>query len=378
MLLLCAGMFFPLQAQFKVTPVHAGDSLSGNPGQGFFYSLPRNYFEVTVTVSKVSRYPGPFAEYAERMLGLSGAIREHSIQYAVQGITVDLRAEADTAQTYYVRFPRKTKLLPMRLPFPTEVQGVVSVGNPNEQALAQFEMYENYTLIEKTDTTYEKRLVDSDYVMVPKIHKRMVEKTTAQKAEEALAKIKSIREAQWLLLTGDHEVDFSNVEYMVSELKKEEATYVSLYSGFSVTETETLTFFVRLPAEKQNEFDLPVFTFSPAEGVCRGHAAMPDGDVYSLHMRNTHVTDAADNLLQQSTRFRRARGSFYYRVPEQYAVTLHCGNKEVKPLGSMPFGQYGVVNVLPARVRFLQLNALTGALETVRFNQKSINNHTIW
>ena len=372
LLLLCTGLLLPLRAQYQVFPVHVGDSLTENPGQGFFYSLPRNYFEVTVTVCKVSRYPGPFADYAERMLGLSGAIREPSIQYAVQQIAVNLRAEADTAQTYYVRFPKKTKPFPLEMPFAATVQGQVQLTNPNAQTQAQFEMYENYTLIEKTDTTYEKKLIDSEYVMVPKLHKRMVEKTTAQKAEEALAKIKSIREAQWLLLTGDHEVDFTNVEYMVSELKKEEETYVSLYSGFSVTETETLTFALRLPAGKEDEYRLPLFTFSPSEGVCKGRVSKPDAEVYSLHLTNSHTTDAAAQLLQQASQYRKKRqGGFCYRVPEQYAVVLLCGNREVKELGRMPFGQYGVVNVLPSGVRSLRLDPLTGALESVRFEQET-------
>ena len=75
LMLLLLSCFMPLlQAQYRVIPVHRGDTLTARLSEGFFYSLPRNYFEVSVTLCKTNRYPGPFAEYAERMLGLSGAI----------------------------------------------------------------------------------------------------------------------------------------------------------------------------------------------------------------------------------------------------------------------------------------------------------------
>ncbi|MBP5614168.1 MAG: DUF4831 family protein, partial [Bacteroidales bacterium] len=102
-----------LQAQYRVIPVHRGDSLTARLSEGFFYSLPRNYFEVSVTLCKTNRYPGPFAEYAERMLGLSGAIMEPSVEYAVKSVHVRLMAESDTAQQYFVEYPKKGEALPV-------------------------------------------------------------------------------------------------------------------------------------------------------------------------------------------------------------------------------------------------------------------------
>lgn len=283
----------PLQAQYNVYPLHVGDSLTEARAAGYTYALPRNYFRVDVKLDKIKRYPGPFAEYAERMLGLSGAIKEASVKYAVKSVGVQLMAEEDTSCIYYVEYPRNAKNVIMLQPVQKlSLSDEIRFSVPDEQARARFEMYDNYTLVEKSDTTYERCLIDSEWVSVPKIHKQMVEKTTAQRADEALKKIKTIREAQWLLLTGDHEVDFSNMEYMLSELKKEEETYLSLYSGFTVSEEETIVFSLQLPAEKKDEYIVPLFTFSPTEGIFKGIASKKDGEVYQLGMCNTHRTDA--------------------------------------------------------------------------------------
>ncbi len=373
LMLLLLSCFMPLlQAQYRVIPVHRGDTLTARLSEGFFYSLPRNYFEVSVTLCKTNRYPGPFAEYAERMLGLSGAIMEPSVEYAVKSVHVRLMAESDTAQQYFVEYPKKGETLPVIWSQPAVVtEGGIGFPSPNAQARAQFEMYDNYTLVEKVDTVYEQRMVDSVPVMVPKIRKKLVEKTTAQRAEEALAKIKSIREAQWLLLTGDHEVDFSHLEQMLSELKKEEETYLSLYSGFSVTEEEEVVFAVRLPADKRDGYLIPLFTFTPDEGIVRGIAAKKEGEIYQLALDNCHYTDAPANMSEQRLQQRKNRNrSLYCRVPEYYSVVLMRSSRVIRELGVMPISQFGFVCPLPARTRTVELDPLTGAQCDIILSEK--------
>ena len=372
MLLLLSCSISLLQAQYRVIPVHRGDTLTARLSEGFFYSLPRNYFEVRVTLCKTNRYPGPFAEYAERMLGLSGAIMEPSVEYAVKNVHVRLMAESDTAQQYFVEYPKRGDVLPVIWRQPAvATEGGVGFPSPNAQARAQFEMYDNYTLVEKIDTVYEQRMVDSVLVMVPKVRKKLVEKTTAQRAEEALAKIKSIREAQWLLLTGDHEVDFSHLEQMLSELKKEEETYLSLYSGFSVTEEEEVVFAVRLPADKRDGYIIPLFTFSPDDGISRGIASKSDGDVFQLALDNCHYTDAPANMSEQRMRLRKKRNcNIYCRVPEYYSVMLMRSSRVIRELGVMPISQFGFVSPLPARTRTVELDPLTGEQCGITFSEK--------
>ena len=370
--LMLFGLPSLLAAQYRVVPFHSGDTLKGSWKQGFFYSLPRNDIEVRVTLCRTNRYPGPFADYAERMLGLSGAIMEHTVEYAVKQVDVRLVAEDDTSRRFFVEYPKKGGAMPLKwhsLPQVTSAQ--FSFPLPNEQARAQFEMYDNYTLVEKTDTVYEQKIVDSVPVMVPKIRKKMVEKTTAQRADEALAKIKSIREAQWLLLSGDHEVDFSHLELMLSELKKEEVTYLSLYTGFSVTEEEQFVFTVRIPAGKRDEYILPLFTFIPSEGLVRGVVSGREGELYQLALTNCHYTDAPSMLSEQcDAKAKKRNRSLYVCVPEYYSASLLRSSKVIRELGRMPVSQFGFVQPLPAHVRSVELDSLTGAVRSISFSEE--------
>ena len=354
---------------YRVFPVHCTDSAVTQLHSGFFYNLPENYLVVSVTLHKISRYAGPFADYAEKLLGLSGAIRENDITYAIGSIEVEMKARTDTSKTYWVEFPRKDnpEQLPLQIYESQDFHWKHELPLYNERTRERFEMYDNYTLIEKIDTTYEAKEIDSSIVLIPKIHKKMVEKTTAQKADEAMEKIKNIRKAQWLLLTGDFEMDFSNLPYMISELKQEEESCLSLFSGFTVTEEETCIFVITLPQEKIEMAILPLFDFSERTGVAK---KINGADVvsYQLQLANQHYTDIKSSVIRMQTD-KKQKGSFYYRIPEYYTATLLKQKQVVKSLGQFPISQYGIENRLPENVKQLELDPLTGALKSVIFSK---------
>ena len=353
---------------YRVFPVHYNDSVSDCFKQGFFYNLPQNYLILTVNLHKTSKYAGPFSEYAERLLGLSGAIKENETEYAIGSIELSLQSQVDTSKTYWVEYPSK---MSEKFMFTPEQAHSYSwhFDFPvyNEQTKARFEMYDNYTLIEKIDTSYETKEIDSNIYIVPKYHKKMVEKTTAQKAEEAMQKIKKIREAQWLLLTGDYDVDFSNLKYMISELKQEEETYLSLFSGFSISEEESYSFVITLPCEKKEFLVIHLFDFSSQMGVAKKIAGN-DVESYTLQLANQHYTDIKANVIQKQLS-KKQQGSFYYRIPEYYSAMLYKQNQAIKSMGLIPVSQYGVEHQLPKNVISFKLNPLTGEVGEVEFSK---------
>lgn len=358
------------EAQYRVYPVNSNDTSSNAPGEGFFYLLPKNYFVVEVTLNKITKYPGPFAEYAEKMLGLSGAIKEKSIQYSIKDIKIELLAKPDKNKTFFVEYPSKSnKVLPQIMPYNSENSWQLTFSNPTEHTLAQFEMYDNYTLIEKIDTVYEEKIIDSVKVVIPKINKKMVEKTTEQKAGETFKKIQDVREAVWLLLSGDYTTDYTNLEYMISELSKEEQNYLSLYSGFTTTEDVNYTFTINLPDEKQDNFVVPLFVFSSNSGI--SHTFKKNSEQYRLKFVNQHLTDVMQSFLSNNKKKKSDKvNSFYYRIPEYYQVSVISSNNEIKNLGSMPISQYGIINVSPKNTVSLKFNTMTGEIESLNLKNQ--------
>lgn len=347
--------------------------------EGFFYTLPQNYLVIHTQITKTNKYKGPFGDFADDLLGLS-AIKENQIIYSINNIEVKLGYEADLSELYYVVFPKKEKqatyyqfLKNGLLLNKTDIQGKedlpavqIRFPGPSNKEKEQFEMYENYSMYEKIDTIYETKLVDSIYVQIPKIQKQMLTKTTEEKANEALKEIKNIREAQWLLLTGEHEVNFSNLDFMLTSLKEKEQVYLSLFTGFSVSEEVEYMFYIPLP-DKKDTLNIPLFCFTSEEGIIPSEEE--DCDVYSLQLVNSHTTDAMASFLeteiQQRNNKKRIPTGFRYRIPEYYTINFYLNEVELKKCQKLPINQYGIINVLPNNVSEFEIDPLTGNVNNV-------------
>lgn len=356
------------------------DTLASYPdSKGFFYTLPKNNIIVEVTITKTNRYKGPFSDYAEKLLGLN-AIQENNAIYALKTINISLGYQPDVSEIYFVSYPQKIKnpnsyqCIQNALVFNSKSHQNMETRSPlqikfhaqNKEEKAQFEMYDNYSMYEKIDTTYEHTLLDSAYVSIPKIHKQMVVKTTEEKANEALEEIKKIREAQWILLTGEQELDYSNLEFMIRSLKEKEQVYLSLFSGFTTTEEIDYVFYVELP-EKADSISIPLFTFTPTQGFQKD--TQIDGDTYSLALINTHYTTQMTSFLQKINKHNKKpiQTSFYYRIPEYYQAYFMVNNTLLKQIGTLPINQFGIIDALPSNISSFEIDAKTGNVFNVTF-----------
>jgi len=181
-----------------------------------------------------------------------------------------------------------------------------------------------------------------------------------------LEEIKSIREAQWLLLTGDQEVDFSNLNFMISSLKEKEQVYLSLFTGFSVSEDIEYVFYLPLP-KKEDVINIPLFSFSAETGIMEPTSS--DSLVYSVRLTNTQSTTPMYNFLTASANHNKKQFSsgFCYRIPEYYAVSFYLNQTELKQSGILPINQYGIINMLPINVTSFEIDPTTGSVNNVLF-----------
>ena len=373
-------LFLSLQLFSQHSIIKVTDTLATYPdSKGFFYTLPKNNIIVEVKITKTNRHKGPFSEYAEKLLGLN-AIQENNTIYTLKAINVSLGYQPDLSEVYFVSYPQKIKnpdsyqciknalafnnksfqnmetCSPLQINFPAQ----------NKEEKAQFEMYDNYSMYEKIDTTYEHTLLDSAYVSIPKIYKQMVVKTTEEKANEALEEIKKIREAQWILLTGEQELDFSNLEFMIHSLKDKEQEYLSLFSGFTTTEEIDFVFYVEIP-EKIDTVSIPLFTFTPTQGFQKD--IQKDGDIYSLALINTHYTTQMETVLEKiNTQSKKPiETSFYYRIPEYYQTYFMVNDTLLKHIGTLPINQFGIIDALPSNISSFEIDPKTGNVSNVTF-----------
>ena len=224
-------------------------------------------------------------------------------------------------------------------------------------------------MIEKYDTVYVQEMVDSVMVQVPKITKRLIAKPTQQQADEAIKMIESIREARWLPISGDHEVNYTELELMLSELQKKENEYLALFTGITEKEEFIYTFPVFLPSQKGIATRLPLFQFSKEYGI-----GMNDDSInYTLAIHATGImgeaVKIADKKFTSSKAYKKdkkaGKNSLYYRKPEYLWVSLCEGHSIVQDFGIYPISQYGETVPLPTNTTFFEIDPLTGALKYI-------------
>ncbi len=370
--------YFLSFSQYEVVKVK--DSLGIYPKKyGFFYSLPKNYIIAHISIKKINRYKGPFSDYAEDMLGAK-AIQANQTIYAINNINISLGYQSDLSELYYISYPNKIKdtsyyqfikngliineKTAASQSSNNQLQITFHNQNPKEQTM--FDMYANYGMYEIIDTTYESHFIDSTYVQILKIEKHMAVKTTEEKAKETLDEIKNIREAQRLLLMGEHEVDYSNLEYMITRLKEQEEAFLSLFTGFTLSETIEYTYYYPLP-DKSDTITIPLFSFTTTNGINK--ILENDTEIYSLQLTNTHSTDLIQKFIAniRNQNKKHLIESFYYRIPENYTASLSCNNKTLNIIGELSINQYGVINTLPHNVTSFEINPYTGNILNVKF-----------
>jgi len=346
----------------------------------FYYALPENYFTITLTVNKTTTFKAPLADYAGKVTGLSSVVKENTSFYTMEDIKLDIHSRMDTQHVYYVE-TLKRNMLYHRFYRRLSLNNYTSLMQNNEtnQQLSttehpaglfvqnRFSIYTADAMMETYDTTYINQYIDDTLVgQIPQITKRLVVKPSQQQAQEAIKIIEEIREARWLLISGDHETDFSQLELMLEQLNQKENEYLDLFRG--KTETEKLTYtFVVTPTEKGDNLSIPVFYFSGTHGVVDKEENIFTYEC-KLQFNRTNIQNitnqAKKNFLDKQPEKKKKNSvvNFYYRNPQYYNVSLYSGQNVVKDFGIYPVSQFGETINLPANVRTCKIDPLTGAL----------------
>jgi len=352
----------------------------------FFYALPENYFEVKVRVKKETFYKGPLADYAGEITGISSTIKENKVQYKILSITLQEYTRADKNQLYklkktckrhYFKYLSSGLLSMERKASSNSSKGEASspsghrevyIPNYEKEVVNRFPIYSADAVIEKYDTTYTYEEVDSLLVQVPHVTRSLVIKPTKRQAEEAMENLEKIREVRWLLISGDHEVDYSQLELMLAELQKMENDYLTLFSGMLETEEKEYTFMV-YPTQKMALFSLPLFRFSTMDGITEKEIGTSSYSLNfkSLESQNELIKKVTTDSEKQKKKLNNSGTTICYRLSQIYTITLIENGKQSQVFGEYPVAQLGEVLSLPKKVKRFQLDPFTGGLKFVKF-----------
>ncbi|MCL2682514.1 MAG: DUF4831 family protein [Bacteroidales bacterium] len=359
---------------YEVTPI-TGKSGTIN-STGVFYALPRQSVEVDILVRKQDFIKGPYAEFAERLLGIKNVIKENYSVYNIENVSVSQRSEVDPNNIYFVQFNdselaltydnsliissvnisnRESSEQSKRTHPPQVVQTARATSRP---------LIPTFNLVERTDTVFFNQMVDTQLVQHYNIRTVKAEKTPLQKAEEIVEQIAKIREDRNRLLTGFQEVNYeaAAIKYMNEEFNRMEDEYIRLFIGTTKVSYETAHFDF-LPEDK-DRLTTELAWFSVSLGLLNLDTEWgSDGKKITLNI--ILDDDILASIEQFSENIKLPKNGFFYSIPSPALVKVMLDDQVIYS-NQMPFSQFGITQSLAPGLLQIDFSPQTGEIRSVR------------
>lgn len=274
---LLAGCASTEPLELKVTP------LGQEPAkvqEQIIYALPQTILKVEVTFQETRSVPGPYWEYAERYLGLTEVVKTNSSQWNIWDVALTAHQELDPQHFYSLNIMDGifdgTSLGPFL------EQGIVMSGSETvhesikgnglqstsrDNFVRYVDLGVDGNFEERTETMYKTIVTDTAFVEVPVQRTVVEQKSSSTKAREAADFLLELRTRRFEMLTGEYEVypDGEAMGASIQKLDQMEASYLSLFTGKTITRILKRTWFI-VPSAGVSPSTYPLDIFSASKG----------------------------------------------------------------------------------------------------------------
>lgn len=332
--------------------------------EGVVYSLPRTGVRIYVKTLKSSFQPGPYARYADQLLGIKNAKTQASVNYDIIDVRMETFAEPDPEQVYKVMgepgyllsLSAEGTLLGFNAgvfnmqPKPMKTNKLIA--NPEPEDGFSFDYFNDSPLYTAGDSTNNFRPV------------RIAEE---QKVAEAAKRVMESRRAQYDMAAGlldEFHPDGEAYKVSLEELKTIEKNYLSLFVGRTV-QTEDIFSFDYIPVKPTGKGEV-IFRISNEKGIVpasdlSGKPITIEFDVdKALQSKTAELAKPENTLALQS--------GIYYRIPAVANIQI-ISDLSVISSARTAIAQFGVVAPIPSdwlrggyQVKF---HPETGAIQSV-------------
>lgn len=313
------------------------------------YGLPRTVFNVEVQMERIIEKPGPYALYAEDLLGLSSVIKAENESWSIEGVTVKSHDEVDPSEYYVISSTSlfQTNVLSLKK------EGLILDLNPssfaeNDKPGGNVESEsvlirsadlgsDEYFLVQR-DTAYKRMNVDSSFVRIPYIVEKKRKLPVDQLAEKAAKRLMELRDGKHLILTGEATV-FPQSNAAIDEINKMEKSYTELFTGKTFKESFTFTYEV-IPQKSMLGKPEVIFQFSDKTGPSK-----TGGKPVTMEFTPEKKTNglAVAGKAKQDTKY----DKLFYRAPDVVGIKVLYGSEKLLEARKLIY-QFGEVVQLPA------------------------------
>ena len=253
---------------------------------GLIYSLPQTHLDIEVVATKTTRKAGPYYQYAEKYLGIPGAITQDSEEWSLSINTEPV------------------------------IDSIVSTAPKQKQ---------------------ESPLDNNEYAKVYS-EELLMSASTVKMAEVAAKQLYRIRESRLNLVTGEVDelpADGESFKLIIQQLDEQEAALTALFMG--TTQTETIVkHFDYIPVEEVTN-DI-VFRISDLYGIVKPEN-LSGAPVY-LSLK---ITEEGELPIDNKGNIKKMpKNAVAYAIPGKAEVILSDGKKTLFK-ENLPIAQFGVV-----------------------------------
>jgi hypothetical protein len=365
---------------------HVSELETGHSKQGYFYSLPRNIVTVDVTILKTEEIPGPFAQFAEKYLGIDAVINRPATHYSINDVSINSFAEPDPAQFYFIESDAN---LHVNSPFSMQLNegGIITAFNTNYTASeylsqtpqknldgifgteATFNHFMETNLQEKIDTILESVRMDTITIERKTLRRTWVEKTSEVRAKEVAEYIIKIRDKRFEIMSGFAEITYSKeaIQYMNDQLMKLENDYLELFTG--ITGKSIIKYRYTVIPDKDKAADpVTLFFFDDKRGIIeQPHAA---SKVLKLNFSRDFTTRQMGVFTIDPLSGKKPLPTgFYYRIPEHANIAITLDDLTIAE-ARLLISQFGIITSLPPDDLMIEFYPNTGTVKSIEKRER--------
>ncbi len=340
------GFFISASAQHNVLPLPL-DSNTTIKGYHLCYALKTTAIKVTVSATKVREIKGYYSDHAQSLLGLTHVIDENRTSYRLDKVDIAPIDIPDMDKRYMVILSGKQNKENLLAPSSKEQNantGLLNLTSYTTQTAPIPDFFKNYADLSYTQTEdafVETKIIDGVVTQVPANKTKVVSKTNSQKAQEAADAISKSRKDQYNLVAGEQETPYSAeaIRIMLAELKQWENNYLSLFTGITLEDEITYTFYAIPEGERTT-----LFTFNPVSGLSVEQAdSASDTYILSLSPLYDFPSFCNENVSAQNPK----TNGYRYRTAKAYKAALEHQGSNIHDFGILNMYQFGTIKVLP-------------------------------
>lgn len=325
-LALTALSTLPTAAQTQVLPFQPGVT----PG-GATYFLPKTSLRFVVKTTCTTRHAGPYAQYAERFLGIKDVAREDFDSWTLDSVTAVPYSTPDERQAYTVTFnPNSSAPLVTLSP-----DGILLAIN--DEATYGPELPQGSVSAITMASTDPSDFFSEDFLRAG---------SNVKKAETLAEEIYDIRDKRALLANGEADFNPTDGQQLQLMLERQDAREQALKTLFvGTTSKKCYTYVIDYTPTQSTEGEL-LFRFSQHLGLVDIDDMAGAPYYLTLTDETTHVqvTDTLEIKPLKDSK-KHPFSEVYYRIPGRAKVTVTDGRSELFSQ-SLAIAQFGEVESL--------------------------------